>query len=351
MTRFTIAANNAQVGGGEVMLLAIAQALQDLGHDVHVVAPAAQEGVGREATRRGLATTAITGHGRRAYMANLRRWDTSEREGVLWCNGHVPALATAGHPLRVVHLHQAPSRVHVLAGRLAGAGALATLVPSRSMAQGLLGAQIVPNWNAPVQAVPRPAPAPGDPVTLGFLGRPSPDKGVLVLAQALGLLDDAEPGRYRLLLAGEPRFVAPEEQERVEAALAPVAHLVERPGWMERSEFFSSVDLAVFPSVWAEPFGLMVSEAMSAQVPFVVSDAGALPEVAGPAHPWVVPAGDPVALAATVHAAVTAPETQRRDALEAARARWQERFSPAAGTARLRSLLTDILPRCTQALA
>ena len=54
---------------------------------------------------------------------------------------------------------------------------------------------------------------------------------------------------------------------------------------------------------------------------------------------------------ATVHAAVTAPETQRRDALEAARARWQERFSPAAGTARLRSLLTDILPRCTQALA
>ena len=56
----------------------------------------------------------------------------------------------------------------------------------------------------------------------------------------------------------------------------------------------------MFPSQWAEPFGLVVAEAMSSRTPFVISDAGALAEVAGPGYPWVSRKGDAVALAHAV---------------------------------------------------
>ena len=38
MTAVVLAANNGEIGGGEVMLLAVAEALRTLGHDVQVVA-------------------------------------------------------------------------------------------------------------------------------------------------------------------------------------------------------------------------------------------------------------------------------------------------------------------------
>ena len=71
MTRFTLAANNGEIGGGEVMLLRTAKVLRQLGHEVTVVAPALADGVGAAAAKAGFATVAIKGQGRKAYMRNL----------------------------------------------------------------------------------------------------------------------------------------------------------------------------------------------------------------------------------------------------------------------------------------
>jgi glycosyltransferase involved in cell wall biosynthesis len=173
-------------------------------------------------------------------------------------------------------------------------------------------------------------------VRLGFLGRPSLEKGVGVLAAALQQLDGQAPGRHRLVLAGEPRFTSDAAQLELEQALTPVNHLIERPGWMTPDEFFGSVDVMVCPSLVPESFGLVVAEAMSARVPFVISDAGALPEVAGPEHPWVAPAGDPGKLADAIRRAVDdGGRTFSGEAYE----RWMSRFSPNAGGARLEALL------------
>lgn len=95
------------------------------------------------------------------------------------------------------------------------------------------------------------------------------------------LLERRSPGRFRLLLAGESRFVEADDAARVEAAIVRLGGTVDRRGWLHRDDFFSAVDLAVFPSIAEESFGLVVTEAMSAGVPFVVSTAGALAEVAG----------------------------------------------------------------------
>lgn len=345
MTRIHIAANNGEIGGGEVMLVQIAEAVRTLGHEVHVIGPDAEAGVVKAAAAKGFQTTTLPS-GRKAYMRELAFWDRG-RDGVLWCNGLVPALATTGRPGRIVHLHQAPSWKHVMAGRAACAGALALLVPSRSMARHFPTAQILPNWVPQVHAKPRLAATTSsdEPIILGFLGRLSPDKGVHVLARAVNLLDSDAPGRYRLLLAGTPRFVDEADQRRLEASLAPIAHLTEHAGWMDRDEFFSSVDLAVFPSVWDEPFGLIVAEAMSARVPFVISDAGALTEVAGLGYPWVTRRGSVSALTRTIQQALALSESEQEQLLQTQHERWESRFSPAAGAARLRHLLTDVLPQ------
>lgn len=332
----TFAANQGDIGGGEVMLLNLAIAARDLGLDVDVVGPRSS-GVLEAAEEAGLVVHGL-GATRRDYLLALRRW--RGRGEVLWCNGLAPAFATSGQGGRVVHLHQQPRGKQSVAARAARLGARVTLVPSQAMARDVGGARVLENWTAEV--TPSTARTAAATPVLGFLGRPSVDKGVVVLADALHLLSQRGAAPPRLLLAGEPRFVAAEERRRVDAALGRVEHLVDRPGWIAPDDFFGRVDLAVFPSVWREPFGLVVAEAMSAGVPFVVSDAGALPEVAGSAHPWVTPHGDAAALADTIEAVLATPSEEVEGVIASARQRWETHFSPAAGRARLAVLLRDL---------
>lgn len=338
MADLTLAANNGDIGGGEVMLLLMAQLARDLDLDVHVVGPD-QSAVLRRAQELGFATTGIDGPNRQRYIRALRRWDRRKRTGLLWCHGLVPALATAGHRRRVVQLHQQPrGPLAGVAGLIAAAGATATVVPSEYLRSRLPGTTALPNWTEPVDVTPRRHHE-GEPVVIGFLGRLSPDKGVVVLAEAVELLNQRHPGTIRLLLAGEPLFVTEEDKQRLEQELAPLASLTDRRGWMRREDFFAAVDLAIFPSIAPESFGLVVAEAMSARVPFVITDAGALPEVAGPGYPWVARAQDPVSLADTIERAL---HSDRADVVATARQRWEEHYSPKAARDRLRTLFTTL---------
>ena len=337
-----LAANNGEIGGGEVMLLSIAEALRSLGLDVQVVAPrGGRDGVAEAARAAGFPATDLSS-GRRQYVGELRAWRATNAAGILWCNGLVPAFATAGLGHRIVHLHQEPVGVNAIAARVARRGALVTLVPSESMAAlgaGLEGAVELG------RARSRPDPACEHPARerrIGFLGRHSVDKGLVTLAAGLAELDRTDPGRYRLLLAGEGRFAPPEDSAPIRKAMQPVEHLVERPGWISREDFFSSIDVAVFPSTWAEPFGLVVAEAMSSRTPFVITDAGALAEVAGPGHPWVARKGDAVALAEAVEAVFDAGPDRMVEVLDRAHDRWEQHFSPAAGLARVSALVEEL---------
>ncbi|MCO6664420.1 glycosyltransferase family 4 protein [Cutibacterium avidum] len=339
MTTFTIASNQGSMGGGEVMMLAIAEAARELGREITVVAPQTPGDVVAEARRRGFRVVAIHGDTTPKYLANLRRWDAIERTGLLWCNGLRPAFATSGHPNRVVHLHQRPSGKLRALATVARRGASATIVPSASMADAVSGTQVMWNWNPP--AHDRAARPVKDTFTVGFLGRLSSDKGVPRLCETMSELERRHPGRFKLLLAGEPRFVDPADADRVANRIAALGDAVDHRGWMDRDEFFSSVDLAVFPSVCPETFGLVVSEAMSAHCPFVITDAGALQEVAGAEHPFVAKADDAVSLADTIERAA---EGYVEELLDAARDRWQENFSPEAGRSRLAEVLAEVDP-------
>ena len=87
---------------------------------------------------------------------------------------------------------------------------------------------------------------------------------------------------------------------------------------------FATATVAVTPSMY-EGFGLPAAEAMSCGTPVIVTDGGALPEVAGAAG-LIVPKGDPDALARKITRLLTTPDLQRSVA-EACLTRAREHFN------------------------
>ncbi len=363
--RIAIASNNGDVGGGEMMLLAIADVLRDCGLAVTVIGPSEPGELAALAAERRHEVEVLEASGRRAYMLALARWRLRYRRVPLWCNGLVPSLATAGMGPRIVHLHQRPSPLHRAALAIARCGARRVLVPSRAVAAVVPRATVLPNWTAPLDRLGPREHAAGQPLRIGFLGRLTRDKGAVDLAHAVALLragdvallraDDvprlratssaaAGPGGdLRLVLAGANRFGDADDDAALSAALAPLGEVAELPGWVDPSAFLAGIDVLVVPSRAPESFGLAAAEAMAKGVPVVVTDAGGLPEVVGPEHPWIAPAGDPEALADVIAAALEAVRTGRADAVVAvARTRWEAEFSPAAGRRRVRALLRSL---------
>ncbi|MDO5051771.1 MAG: glycosyltransferase [Pseudoclavibacter sp.] len=333
-----VAANNGRIGGGEVMQLSIAAALRELGRPVRVVGPVEPGELVAAARERGLPVTAIPGRGRAGYMLGLRRWARRNRPALFWANGLVPAAATAGLPRRVVHLHWWADGANGLLARIARVGALAAFVPSRAMAERIPGTRVLANWGRPVETPPRAERADGR-VRVGFLGRVSTGKGADVLARAVAEL----LGRgmdLELVVAGEVRFDDESAQGPVREAFAALGERCRTLGWVEPAELLGQVELLVVPSTQDEPFGLVTLEAMSAGVPVVVSDAGAIPEVVGPGYPWVFRAGDAGDAAERIAEAVRAlpaEELVRRNLR-----RWHERYSPEAGRGRLARALAGL---------
>lgn len=338
-----IASTHGAIGGGEVMLLSIAEALTDRGTDVLVLAPASPPALVQEARSRGLRVRALPGRSRAASLLALSCWRLLHPRSVLWCNGLAPSLATAGIGPRIVHLHNLPRGRQRAALAAARIGARVVLVPSRFLAARVPGSRVLVNWTEKIDQVPAPLGRVPGAVRIGFLGRITRDKGVHVLAAALRELRSSLPGTdLRLVLAGESLFGGPGDEEAIDAALAPIAEALEHRGPMRRVDFFAQVDLAVFPSVWEEPFGLVVAEAMAAGVPFVITAAGAMPEVAGPHHPWIAQPDDSHDLARVLRTALEASSAQRDAARRAARDRWEDEFSPQRGRERVCRLLGDL---------
>ncbi|CAM4012475.1 glycosyltransferase family 4 protein [Helcobacillus massiliensis] len=350
-----IAANNGDIGGGEVMLLAIAEALREIGHRPLVLGPTEPSEIIDAAADRGFATHAIPASSRPAYMVGLALWRLRNRRSggralPLWCNGLVPSLATVGQGPRLLELHALPAGVNRFAAAVALADSAPLVVPSRFMKTRFPRARVLWNWVedpgfAPARdggAGEQPnVPDPGAPIRIGFLGRLTRDKGVDVLLHAFRTVQQQSPRPVELVLGGENRF-GTSEDDRVIQGLIDHTEDVRVLGWVPRGELFAQVDLCVFPSRAEETFGLVVAEAMAAGMPFIISDAGALPEVAGPEHPFRARNGNDSDLARVILKAIDELGDDHASLLRRARRRYEEDFSPEAGTRRLRELLTDL---------
>ncbi|WP_285259043.1 glycosyltransferase family 4 protein [Halopseudomonas bauzanensis] len=172
---------------------------------------------------------------------------------------------------------------------------------------------------------PPPAPRPSritGGVTLGFIGRIEPAKGV---ETALQICRRLGPG-YRLCIAGrgDSDYVARLQSTYAGLDLAWLGHV-------SPEEFFPGIDILLVPSQWAEPLGRVVLEAGSHGVPVVGSDAGGIPEIINAGQTgYACPAGDINAFVAAVQRLAAGDQDQLREQCLA----WAAEFSSDRITAR-----------------
>jgi glycosyltransferase involved in cell wall biosynthesis len=151
---------------------------------------------------------------------------------------------------------------------------------------------------------------PAEHLTVGYVGRLSPEKGIDVAMRALAQLRAAG-----LEIEFEVAGRGSSEYQR------ELWELAGNLGIDDRFDCFGSLDSAmlkgfyghlhalVVPSVWEEPAGLVLVEGALAGVPLVASRVGGIPEIVrDPAEALLVPPGDPAALAAALSRTLSEPE-------------------------------------------
>ena len=138
-----------------------------------------------------------------------------------------------------------------------------------------------------------------------FIGRLVPEKGADVLIQAWIKLDIRTRAQAQLNIIGE----GPEDA-RLRAMAQEDASIVFH-GALPHSDtlkILCSSDLLICPSLWAEPFGLTVIEAMSAGIPVIASDIGGPAELVLPNQTGLLfPAGNRTALTAAMQQLLDTP--------------------------------------------
>jgi glycosyltransferase involved in cell wall biosynthesis len=116
---------------------------------------------------------------------------------------------------------------------------------------------------------------------IGYFARIAPEKGLHILADAYKLVRDAGFD-CTLEAAG---YIAPEQRaylEGIEKQLREWGIEFHYHGAVDRSQkiaFLESLDVLSTPTVYADPKGMFVLEAMAAGVPVVEPDHGAFPEI------------------------------------------------------------------------
>lgn len=133
---------------------------------------------------------------------------------------------------------------------------------------------------------------------IAYFGRVLPIKGVHVLLDALEKLRDLE---WHFLIDEFAGHSDSDYTKKIYDRIQQQAWLAERTVTFSAShtqmpDYMNACDIPVLPSVWKEQYGRVVPEAMACGKAVVVSDAGALPELAQGTG-LVVPQNDPAALA------------------------------------------------------
>jgi glycosyltransferase involved in cell wall biosynthesis len=153
-----------------------------------------------------------------------------------------------------------------------------------------------------------------------FAGRLEREKGVFELVSAA-----ARVPAVRVLIAGDgaARDQAEELARQLDAANISFLGQVSRDEVLER---LRQARCLVFPSIWDEPFPMILVEASALGVPTVASAVGGVPEIVSDDTGMLVPPGDVGRLASALSAAAADPAGWQAKG-ERARRRYEEAFT------------------------
>jgi glycosyltransferase involved in cell wall biosynthesis len=239
---------------------------------------------------------------------------SSSKAGVLGCL----AAAAAGIPVRIFTVHGwasswHPGRLDLLGEKLIRSTATQIVCVSEgARARGLAAGtcrsdRTVVIANAiDVRAAPVRSHADGVP-TLVTVGRLKAPKDPLTLVRALASLNGAS---FRAVIAGDGPERARVAEELDGLGLAGSVELVGERG--DVPELLAAADVFVLSSR-SEALPMSIIEAMAAGLPVVSSGVGGVPElVADGETGFVVPPGDPAALAGALSRLIADPDLRRR---------------------------------------
>ncbi|HMR31944.1 MAG TPA: glycosyltransferase family 4 protein [Geminicoccaceae bacterium] len=203
-----------------------------------------------------------------------------------------------------------------------------------------------------------------------FIGRVTPEKGVHVLVEAFGRVAERHDAHLAIVGPNDlapKHFVDPFGQDPL---LAGVEHYYGRAGAYLRDlqaaaagsgrtsfvgrianseivDRLATAGVFCFVSLWHEPFGIPMIEAMAAGLPVIATNAGAAPEIVeNGVTGLLVERGDAAGLSAALDRLLGAPAERRRMG-EAGRERVRRHFLWDHSVARLEQLYAAVVSRPT----
>lgn len=182
-------------------------------------------------------------------------------------------------------------------------------------------------------------------LSLLYAGRIVPDKGVHTAVEAMAhLARRGKTDRVTLTLVGP---VDADYRTRLQALIAKSgldSHVFFRPPVPKEAmpSLLPDFDVLLFPSIWAEPFGRVLIEAMASGLVVVCTPVGGVPEIVteGQEGLFFAP-GDAAGLAAQIEQLLSDPPLRRRLA-QAGRRMVEERFAPGRTLDEIETYLAEI---------
>ena len=117
-----------------------------------------------------------------------------------------------------------------------------------------------------------------------YSGRVNKDKGVTELIDAMLMLRDKP--NIKLMIIGSTFFANAANEDEFVRSLKEKARTIEDriifTGFVSYSQmpnYLQLADIAALPSMWEEPFGLTIVEAMAAGLPLITTKSGGIPEI------------------------------------------------------------------------
>lgn len=181
---------------------------------------------------------------------------------------------------------------------------------------------------------------PPDWAVVGMVGRMEPNKGVSDFTRALVRVAAQHPATGFVFCGEGTELDAARSVVRAAGLDSRVRFLGFRA---DSKHLAAGFDVAVTPSVFPEPFGLVATEALAAGVPLVASSVGGLPEIVEDgSNGFLVPPSAPEALAHRIGELVGNPDLRKRmgrEGLESIR----RKFSVRAMLTSFESLYLEVL--------
>ncbi|MBD2325687.1 glycosyltransferase family 4 protein [Alkalinema sp. FACHB-956] len=161
--------------------------------------------------------------------------------------------------------------------------------------------QLQQQWNLPT-----------DHTLLAYAGRLDRRKGLENLLHGFAKFNATQP-KSTLLIAGKPLLDRPDylkelqvltQTLNIQANVRFLGHLT------ETRSLYQASDLVIMPSIWPEPFGRVIIEAMACGTPVIASHTGGIPEIlTGEFAQTLFPPRNPAALADRIQQVLTWKQT------------------------------------------